>query len=366
MKYDNQLRYAVSIVQQYDGRFPMSAWLKDFFRENKQMGSRDRKTVAHLVYSYYRLGHCKFPTIEERIRSSMAICSNTPPELLEYFKPAIPDTISSSCIFPWIDSLSEDMDKEAFAVSFLKQPDLFLRLRPGKENTVLEKLDAAGLAYQKIEDRAISLPNATRADTILEINKEAVIQDLSSQRTGKFMQALKAVSAWDCCAASGGKSIMAFDLIPDIQLTVSDIRPSIIHNLHERFREAGIKTYDSFTANLTDPDYDLPGNKYDLIIADVPCSGSGTWARTPEQLLFFQQDKIHYYSELQRNILQKVIPALKPGGILLYITCSVFKQENEEAVEFVIDNSILKCTAMEIIKGYNEKADTMFAATFTY
>ena len=67
MKYDNQLRYASSIVKQYDGQVPLAAWLKDFFRANKQMGSRDRKTVSEMVYGYYRLGANQYESVEERI-----------------------------------------------------------------------------------------------------------------------------------------------------------------------------------------------------------------------------------------------------------------------------------------------------------
>ena len=102
-----------------------------------------------------------------------------------------------------------------------------------------------------------------------------------------------------------------------------------------------------------------------MIIADVPCSGSGTWARTPEQLYFFKEDKIEYYNKLQKNILSGVIPFMKPGGSLLYITCSVFSKENEEVVNYIVENHKLKLVKMELITGYKEKADTLFVALFT-
>ena len=57
MKFDNQLRHATAIIDAYKGEMPLHAWLKSFFRDNKQMGSRDRRTVGGLVYGYYRLGH---------------------------------------------------------------------------------------------------------------------------------------------------------------------------------------------------------------------------------------------------------------------------------------------------------------------
>ena len=182
--------------------------------------------------------------------------------------------------------------------------------------------------------------NAVKVDDVLTIDKEAVIQDYSSQRVAEFFplnidNTVKNV--WDCCAASGGKSILAKDVLGDIQLTVSDVRENILFNLRKRFGAAGIDKFQSFIADLTEPNVSIPNGPFDLIIADVPCSGSGTWSRTPEQLYFFEAEKIEKYAKLQRNILENVCPHLKPGGFLLYITCSVFKKENEDQVHHLTE-----------------------------
>jgi len=102
-----------------------------------------------------------------------------------------------------------------------------------------------------------------------------------------------------------------------------------------------------------------------MVICDVPCSGSGTWSRSPEHLPLFQEEKIVYYSSLQKRIVQNVIPAVKANGYLLYITCSVFKEENEDVVKFIQANSSLRLYKKEVLKGFDKKADTMFAALFT-
>ena len=218
---------------------------------------------------------------------------------------------------------------------------------------------------------------------------------MNSQRVGEFIKSKienrkSKIKVWDCCAASGGKSIMAYDLIPQIELTVSDIRPSIVHNLNNRLAEAGIKNYRSFVVDLspspkgriekrspnseggrekasrTSQHINLSTNQlFDLIIFDAPCSGSGTWSRTPEQLYFFKPEDITRYSNLQKKIASNVIPLIKQGGRLLYITCSVFKKENEEVVEFIKKQSGLTLVKMELLKGYDKKADTLFAALFT-
>ncbi len=121
---------------------------------------------------------------------------------------------------------------------------------------------------------------------------------------------------------------MAYDINDEVQLTLSDKRRSILETLRKRFAKAGIKNYHSFVADLTTDNRQLPTVKFDLIIADMPCTGSGTWARTPEQLYYFDKKQIEKYSMLQKQIVENIIPYLKPGGHLLYITCSVFKKEN--------------------------------------
>jgi 16S rRNA (cytosine967-C5)-methyltransferase len=196
------------------------------------------------------------------------------------------------------------------------------------------------------------------------------VQDRSSQKTGSFIeqvyeQVKNHPAVWDCCAGSGGKSILAYDVMQHMNLTVSDIREKIIDNLAKRFSDAGILNYESFVADLTDPNSALPATSYDLIIADVPCTGSGTWARTPEQLYFFMKEKIDQYTDRQKKIVSRVIPCMKENGYLLYITCSVFADENENMAAYIAESHSLKLVRSEIIKGYDHRADTLYAALFT-
>jgi 16S rRNA (cytosine967-C5)-methyltransferase len=152
---------------------------------------------------------------------------------------------------------------------------------------------------------------------------------------------------------------MTFDIDPKIKLTVSDTRESILANLKKRFASAGIKNYESFVADLANKSA-IRNLKSEIIIADVPCSGSGTWSRTPEQLYFFQEKKIEEYSALQKRIVSNAITQLQPGGSFVYITCSVFKKENEEVAMYIKENFHLKLKQMEVLKGYDKKADSMF------
>ena len=323
-------------------------------------------------------------SLEEKILTALFLCSDKSNEILAALKPEWNDKsslpineklliINASLliqnVFPWKDELSEGIDHEKFCQSFFIQPDLFLRLRPGKEKIAMQKLQQAGIDFRRIPDTCLALPNSSKIDEIIELDREAVIQDQNSQRTGEFIKSeilnLKSeISVWDCCAGSGGKSIMAFDIDPKINLTVSDIRESIIINLKKRFEKAGVNNYKSFVTDLTTSNLEPQTSNFELIIADVPCSGSGTWSRTPEQLYFFQERKIENYSALQKRIVSNAITQLQPGGSIVYITCSVFKKENEEVAIYIKENFHLKLKQMEVLKGYDKKADSMFVAVF--
>jgi len=380
-RYHSYLNTSVTILTVYKGEEPFAGYIKQFFSANKKYGSKDRKQISHLCYCYFRTGKALAElSVEDRIIAGLFLCSTEENEMLTFLKQEwglhtglsieekfilIDSDLTKQDIFPWKEECSEWLSAELFTESFLQQPDLFLRMRPGKEKQVKAKLKNAEIDFKTISNSCIALSNNTKIDAVLETDNEVVIQDYSSQRVAEFFPMnidgnIKVV--WDCCAASGGKSILAKDVLGNIQLTVSDVRENILYNLKKRFEAAGINNYKSFIADLAGPKQAVPAESFDLIIADVPCSGSGTWSRTPEQLYYFEPAKIDVYAKLQKSILKNVLMALKPGGYFLYITCSVFKKENEGAVNYLLENFTLKVLKMELLKGYELKADTMFVA----
>jgi len=383
-RYYSYINSAKEIIAAYTGVEPFASHLKKKFAANKKFGSKDRRQITQLCYAYFRLGRAflELPT-EERMLVGLFLCHRSSNDLLLHLKPEWNDVIEISIekkvamlnnpidafsIFPYSSELSAGIDVDAFALSHLQQPDLFLRIRPGRKETVLHQLHAADIEFHLKGDATIVLPNTTKIEDLIMLNKDAVVQDYSSQRVGELLKNLLPQTfqpkpfVWDCCAASGGKSIMAKDILGDIELTVSDVRESILLNLKKRFAEAGIKNYNSKVVDLSHSAFTIHHSPYDLIMADVPCSGSGTWGRTPEFLSFFNKASIDTYAVLQQKICTNAVTKLKPGGYFLYITCSVFKKENEENVQWLQDVLQLQLVKSEVLIGYTQKADTMFAA----
>jgi 16S rRNA (cytosine967-C5)-methyltransferase len=233
--------------------------------------------------------------------------------------------------------LSDGIDTAEFCKSLLVQPDLFIRLRPEAKTAVLKKLEKSQLYFQLADEDCVRLNISENIEEFFEIDKEVVVQDYNSQKVfdylkngglqNDFLPGTQKVdlSVWDCCAASGGKSILLKDIVnAKMQLTVSDIRPGIILNLHQRFKKAGLKEYKYFIADISSTDFDPGQLFFDMIVCDAPCTGSGTWSRTPEKLCFFQQSSIEEYSNLQKKIIKNILPRLRKDGLFIYITCFCF------------------------------------------
>ena len=204
------------------------------------------------------------------------------------------------------------------------------------------------------------------------------IQDLGSQTVCNSIHPLSHGACWDLCCGAGGKSLYLAEHLPADQLYCSDLRSSIIDNLSERFRTAGLPQ--PWTASI-DLAHEIAGslsfNKgeetsimahaaFDTIVADVPCSGSGTWSRNPENLCFSPTNapSPEAFASIQQRIVRHAWPFLKSGGKLHYITCSVYAVENEA-------NAELLCQELGGISfddayalGYEQDSDTLYHAVW--
>lgn len=382
MRSHSHINSAKKILQEYDGNMPLAAWLKNFFRTDKKYGSSDRRQITHLCFCFFRLGNAfKNFTVEEKLLTGIFLCSDQPNRILEEVKPEwnarsrenIADKLQfldavdeSRHIFPFNELLTKEINNRTFNLSFLTQPDLFLRIRPGKRERILDQLTMAGIPFSNKND-TVRLPGQVSISEVLFTDKDVVVQDMNSQRVldplNDFFAKDSKLDMWDCCAASGGKSILFHDLFPEADITVSDIRETILLNLRNRFTRAGIKNYKAFTGDISDFNF-RHKKQFDVVICDAPCSGSGTWARTPEQMHFFTEEKLHHYTSLQKSIVRNAIKGVRKNGYFIYITCSVFAFENEMIVHFISDTFPAGIQSVKYLNGYESRADTLFAAVF--
>ena len=121
-RISSHIQSAVSILKEYNGQEPFANYLKKFFASQKKYGSRDRKKISHLCYSYFRLGKA-YPDLatEQRILHALFLCSTSPDEYLAELNPGLNERVSlpaeekgiqADDIFPWVRELSESFNAE--------------------------------------------------------------------------------------------------------------------------------------------------------------------------------------------------------------------------------------------------------------
>ncbi len=378
-RYRAYIRNAANLLEEYDGSLPLALYLKKYFGLHKKFGSKDRREITALCYQFFRLGHTTDQlTMEDAllaadfvIRGKQSdIIINIKSEWLTAEQPPIDQRIQMAGLSwalekhtPWLPLLAKEMSPENYVWSHFYQPDLFLRIRPGRKKNVVNALQKEGVLLEEPENDCLRLSNGIPLDAMVRINRDVVIQDFSSQQCGteikNFLPDLKGV-LWDACAASGGKSIMMHDLYSGhLRIVASDIRTTILHNLKKRYEEAGVPLDNVFICDLTKP---LPNKNFwvDVALVDAPCTGSGTWSRTPEQHYFFKPETVNEFAERQFEICKHVLEHVKPGGYIIYITCSVFTDENQAVTKRLVSELPVKLLHEKMLDGTLQKADSMY------
>lgn len=358
-----------TIIDTYTGDVPLTHFLKAYLKLQPKLGSRDRRILNEMTYSWFRVskGLSVSLDFEEKMRHCLKICGASSKHIQTF----MPEEFSEPQVFH-IDQLfdndfsfSEGIRKEEWLDSMLTQPRLFIRIRKDKQK-IVDILNEHEIEHEFMTDTCLSLPNGAAIDKLLP-EESYVVQDASSQYTGSFFEPKKGESWWDACSGAGGKSLLVKDLQPEIKLTVSDKRDTILHNLHKRFKLYKHNPPASHVVDVSDKKQlanSIGRQRYDNIICDVPCTGSGTWARTPEQLYYFDKAIMATLPALQKSIAVNASAYLNPGGKLFYITCSVLAAENEEVVKGILSETGLKLEHQELINGIGKHADSMFVTVF--
>ena len=157
------------------------------------------------------------------------------------------------------------------------------------------------------------------------------VQDAGAQRAAELLAPETGARVLDACAAPGGKTAHLLEMV-DCDLLALDIDAKRARRIEENLQRlnlsASVKVADcSEVASWWD------GRQFDAILADVPCSGSGVVRRHPDIKSLRRESDIRRFAHTQSAILDALWPLLKIGGKLLYVTCSVFPEENSAQVD---------------------------------
>ena len=144
------------------------------------------------------------------------------------------------------------------------------------------------------------------------------------------------VLALDLCAAPGGKSTLLHSALPTASFIVSN---EIVRHRADILRENIIKwgSPHNMVTNNAAADFQALGTVFDLILCDVPCSGEGMFRKDPDAITEWSLQNVDMCQQRQRDILTDIWPCLRPGGLLIYSTCTYNTKENEENVRWIIN-----------------------------
>jgi 16S rRNA (cytosine967-C5)-methyltransferase len=207
-----------------------------------------------------------------------------------------------------------------------------------------EKLDAAGIATTPVGEYGLILGEALPVAAIPGFGEGLVsVQDAGAQLAARLVLG----SAWpnpgyenilDACAAPGGKTAHIAEL-SDTRLLALDVDPARCDRIHQNLERLGLKA-DAKAADAAETALWWDGKPFDAILLDAPCTASGIVRRHPDVRWLRRESDVAQLSAQQARLLDALWPLLKPGGRLVYCTCSVFKAEGDERIAaFVAHNS---------------------------
>jgi 16S rRNA (cytosine967-C5)-methyltransferase len=213
-----------------------------------------------------------------------------------------------------------------------EQPQLFVRL--SDEHVERE------LAEEGVELGPGELLVAARRIVSGDVTKTAAfragrvrIQDEGSQLVAELVPRGRQIL--DCCAAPGGKTLILGERNPEAEIVACDGSHQRLAELRKRLEGLGERVQ----CRLSDVTHLEDENAFDVVLADVPCSGTGTLGRNPEIRHRLRAEDLPRQAERQKAILCSALRAVRPGGVVLYSTCSLEPEENGQVIEAVLSES---------------------------
>ncbi|CAG9175207.1 16S rRNA (cytosine(967)-C(5))-methyltransferase RsmB [Cupriavidus pampae] len=220
---------------------------------------------------------------------------------------------------------------ETLAASVNARPPMTLRVNTarGTVQQYLTDLANAGFAGVKVGPQAVRLVRAFPVSQIPGFAEGDVsVQDAGAQVAAQLLDVSDGMRVLDACAAPGGKTGHLLELAK-IDLTAVESDPLRVARIHDNLARLGQQA-NVITGDASRPNDWWDGQPFDRILADVPCSASGIVRRHPDIRWLRRETDIARLVNEQRRIVSQLWPLLKPGGILVYVTCSIFPTEGEE------------------------------------
>jgi 16S rRNA (cytosine967-C5)-methyltransferase len=221
-------------------------------------------------------------------------------------------------------------------------PPMYLRVNP-IHHTADEYLILLGESDIEAE-RVVGLSQALRLVTPVNVDLLpgfdhgwVSVQDASAQLAAELLTPASGERVLDACAAPGGKACGLLEKYPGIDLTCLDSDEGRLTLVQENL-ERGELSAEIIAGDASDPDTWWNGELFDHILIDAPCSGTGVIRRHPDIRLLRREQDIRKLSALQKRILLGLWPLLRPGGTLLYATCSIIPAENSDNVVGIIES----------------------------
>lgn len=381
-----RLFQAQEILKAYEGNVPLIVFLKDHFKKNKKFGKRDRSEITEICFSYYRMGTLTKTVPFEQCASIGYLLSNNIDleevhQLNEENGWQLPETFTSIDFQEKVEqlelalnisiknnvtgknyTLSTGIDMLAFEKHLFQQAPVFIRILRNKPAIIAEFTEAL-IPFMELDKNCLQLKWDVKLNALDSFNRGYFyIQDHASQQTLNNIAPKEGETWWDACCGAGGKTLLFKHQFPEAELVATDLRNSIIKNFNARLQHHQLNSK-ARVFNLEQPASGSMNQYFDGIVLDVPCSGSGTWRRSPENIASFTQEKLQQYAKQQRRLLKNACAFLNKKGTIQYITCSVFKSENEHIIEYAVKELGLELMQQGIINSQQFSSDYLFAAT---
>lgn len=318
---------------------PADSIVQRYFKTRRYAGSKDRRAVRELVYRAIRRSG------ERPVggRAAMLGLAEDDHQLASLFdglahgpapRAEDEDGAPASLLPEWLKPLlSSHLTQDEWPALLERAP---LDLRMNVARTSREAMTAAfeGARPTRLSPWGLRLPPDTRVDDHPAYGDGLVeVQDEGSQLIALACQPKDGMRIVDLCAGAGGKTLALAAAAPAAELIATDTNRNRLAQLAPRAERAGA----TITTHLLDGGREASqlaelDGQCDVVLVDAPCSGSGTWRRSPEGRWRLTPERLDRLVELQSHLLELAVPLVKPGGALVYATCSVIAAEGADQV----------------------------------